>query len=99
MIWRTFQHLSLLRGRVSTISTRSPILQPLSLSCALYLALLLMYLLYTGCFTRRSILTTTVLSILSLTTTPIWVFLLPRSLISASLPPLHQRVWFSPAQY
>src|SRR5262245_32068341 len=78
---RTRQRLSLLSGRVSAITTRSPMPQRLCSSCALYFARRLTYFLYCGCLTKRCTTTTTVLSILLLTTTSSRTFTLPRSTI------------------
>src|SRR6478672_532028 len=57
-------------GRVSMISTRSPIVTVLVASCALSLLVRRITLPYRECLTRSSTATTTVLSILSLTTRP-----------------------------
>src|SRR5690606_42145384 len=69
----TVQDLSREIGRPSAISTRSPSLYWLVSSCALYRLERTMILPRTGCLTRRSTFTTTVLSILLLTTRPIRV--------------------------
>src|SRR5690606_1993452 len=57
-------------GRHSRIFTWSPTLKRFSSSWAAYFFDRVMYFLYSGCMTRRSTRTTTVLSILSLTTVP-----------------------------
>src|SRR5262249_2347414 len=70
MSFSTRQRLSRERGRLSTISTRSPTLYSFFSSCALYLVRLVMYLPYLACARRRSTITTRVFDILSLVTTP-----------------------------
>src|SRR4051794_18296453 len=64
----TIHVLRLLIGRHSSMRTVSPILQRFSSSCAAYFFERRMNFLYSGCMTRRSTSTVTVLSILSLVT-------------------------------
>src|SRR5690606_40783738 len=64
------QVLVLEMGLTSLMVTESPSLHELFSSCACTLDERVMYLPYTGCFTRRSISTTMDLSILLLTTRP-----------------------------
>src|SRR5690606_17652402 len=64
------QLLVLEMGRTSLMVTASPSLHSLFASCACTLEERVMYLPYTGCFTRRSTSTTMDLSILLLTTRP-----------------------------
>src|SRR6185437_9543215 len=66
----TRQRLSFDRGRVSAMRTVSPVLAVFSSSCAFTRLVRVTILPYTGCGTRRSIATTTVFCILSLTTRP-----------------------------
>src|SRR5712672_4150869 len=66
----TRQRLVADSGRVSISSTRSPTPQALVASCALYFLVRRSTLPYLGCLTWSSTWTTTVLSILSLTTSP-----------------------------
>src|SRR5690606_30732543 len=68
-------------GRVSMRSTRSPTPQALCSSCAFSLLVRCITLPYSGCLTRSSIWTTTVLSILSLMTTPSRTFRRPRGFV------------------
>src|SRR5439155_6716089 len=58
--------------------TRSPVLAEFSSSCAFTCVVRVIILPYTGCGTRRSIATTTVFCILSLTTRPTRVFRVER---------------------
>src|SRR6185437_10455036 len=74
----TRQRLSFDRGRVSAIRTVSPVLAVFSSSCALTRLVRVTILPYTGCGTRRSIATTTVFCILSLTTRPVRVLRVAR---------------------
>src|SRR5690606_27523910 len=62
------QRLVALSGRVSLMTTRSPMPAELVSSCTLRFSVRRMTLPYSGCFTRSSTSTTMVLSILSLTT-------------------------------
>src|SRR5204863_9738951 len=71
MSFSTRQRLSDDSGRLSTICTRSPVLNSFFSSCALYFVRLFRYLPYLASETRRSTITTRVLFILSLVTTPI----------------------------
>src|SRR5690606_27860792 len=89
----TVHDLSREIGRPSAISTVSPSLYWLVSSCALYLLERTMILPKMGCLTRRSMRTTTVLSILLLTTWPMrvrwrfagWVFRVTLILLSSGL--------------
>ena len=67
----TSQVLRLLIGRHSSMRTVSPILHRFASSCAAYFFERRMNFLYSGCMTRRSTRTVTVLSILSLVTRPV----------------------------
>src|SRR4029079_15325575 len=78
----TRQRLSLESGRVSMIRTVSPAFAEFSSSCAFSRVVRVTIFPYTGCGTRRSMATTTVFSILSLTTRPVRVFRVPRSLVA-----------------
>src|SRR5512143_1039093 len=82
----TRHRLSFDSGRVSAIRTVSPVLAVFSSSCAFTRRVRVTILPYTGCGTRRSIATTTVLCILSLTTRPVRVLRAPRSDRRASAP-------------
>src|SRR5581483_1657498 len=75
----TRHRLSFDKGRVSAIRTVSPVLAVFSSSCAFTRFVRVTILPYTGCGTRRSIATTTVFAILSLTTRPTRVLRVPRS--------------------
>src|SRR5262245_20451173 len=66
----TTQRLSLEIGFDSWMNTVSPTLQALFSSCALYFFVKRTVFFITGCVKRRSTLTTTVFSFLSLTTVP-----------------------------
>src|SRR5690606_26973964 len=66
----TTQRLSLEIGFDSSMNTTSPTLCWLFSSCALYFLVMRTVFFMTGCVKRRSTLTTTVLSFLSLTTVP-----------------------------
>src|SRR6476659_5070056 len=74
MISTTRHRLSFDSGRVSTIRTVSPTFAEFSSSWAFRRVVRVTILPYTGCGTRRSISTTTVFCILSLTTRPVRVF-------------------------
>src|SRR4029079_661722 len=67
----TSQALRLLIGRHSSMRTVSPTLHRFASSCAAYFFERRMNFLYSGCMTRRSTKTVTVLSILSLVTRPL----------------------------
>ena len=67
----TSQVLRLLIGGHSSMRTMSPILHRFASSCAAYFFERRMNFLYSGCMTRRSTRTVTVLSILSLVTRPV----------------------------
>src|SRR5262249_33216098 len=75
----TRHRLSFDSGRVSAMRTVSPAFAELSSSCAFTRFVRVTILPYTGCGTRRSIATTTVFCILSLTTRPVRVFRVARS--------------------
>src|SRR6185312_8194916 len=75
----TRQRLSFDSGRVSAMRTVSPVFAEFSSSCAFTRFVRVTILPYTGCGTRRSIATTTVFCILSLTTRPVRVLRVPRS--------------------
>src|SRR3569833_2586132 len=71
-------------GRVSVIRTVSPVFAEFSSSCAFTRFVRVTILPYTGCGTQHSIATTTVFCILSLTTRPVRVFRVPRSVAFCS---------------
>src|SRR6185503_6579621 len=75
----TRHRLSFDSGRVSAMRTVSPAFAELSSSCAFTRFVRVTILPYTGCGTRRSIATTTVFCILSLTTRPVRVLRVARS--------------------
>src|SRR3954471_11611771 len=79
--------LSLDSGRVSTIRTVSPTFAEFSSSWAFRRFVRVTILPYTGCGTRRSIATTTVFSILSLTTRPVRVLRDARSCAAEAAEP------------
>jgi hypothetical protein len=78
--------LSFDSGRVSMMRTVSPCFAEFSSSCAFRRVVRVTILPYTGCGTRRSIATTTVFCILSLTTTPTRVLRDARDSPAASAP-------------
>src|SRR5947208_50590 len=84
----TRQRLVADSGRVSISSTRSPTPQALVASCALYFLVRRSTLPYLGCLTWSSTWTTTVLSILSLTTSPSRPLRLPLVSVSGWVPPV-----------
>src|SRR5690606_12293119 len=77
MISTTRHRFSFDSGRVSMIRTTSPTRAEFSSSCAWYFFVRTTCFEYSGCETRRSTATTTVLFILSLTTVPIRTFRRP----------------------
>src|SRR5207302_741492 len=79
MISTTRHRLSFDKGLVSTMRTVSPTFAEFSSSWAFRRFVRVTILPYTGCGTRRSIATTTVFCILSLTTRPVRVLREPRS--------------------
>src|SRR3954467_11072038 len=85
MISTTRHRLSFDKGRVSTIRTVSPTFAEFSSSWAFRRFVRVTILPYTGCGTRRSIATTTVFSILSLTTRPVRVLREFRSVVLCAL--------------
>src|SRR6059058_1627699 len=85
MISTSRHRLSFDNGRVSTIRTVSPTFAEFSSSWAFRRFVRVTILPYTGCGTRRSIATTTVFAILSLTTRPVRVLREFRSVVLSAL--------------
>jgi hypothetical protein len=84
--------LRALRGRVSTIRTRSPTLHTLFSSCARNFEVLRRIFLYRRCCTRLSTATATVFCICVLVTMPTWLLRIPLVCSVPILPSINSRL-------